>query len=170
MDDTKTVQIIHRFGLESVLSFEDDPFLWASAIKKYWIKGRGFSNQNHSLYLDVAVADHESMVGLRVIENWRFEHRMDGRFKPERWNEQAPVSGYSKGFPFEIPFWHIAIERPSKNKNSILVYDAVILLSEGYGFAETHIWRWYKPWVFKALWAGGWRQTMRRIYFWRGRN
>lgn len=173
MDDTKTVQIIHRFGLESILSVEDDPLLWASVIKKYWINGRGFSNQDFPLYLDVAVADVEIMVGLRVIENWKLERLMDERFRPVRWNEQAPVSGYSRGFPFEKTFCHIVIERPSKNKNSVLIYHAALLLSERllseqYGFAETYIWRRYKPWIFKALWPGGWRQTMRRTYFWRG--
>ena len=172
MNDTKTVQIIRRFGLESILSFEDDPLLWASAIKKYWINGRGFSNHDFPLYLDIAFADVESTVGVRVIENWRFERRMDGCFKPVQWNEQAPVSGYSRGFPFEMTFY-IAVERPSKNKNSVLVYHAILFLSEPhlsdqYGFAETHIWRRYKPWIFKTLWPGVWRQTLRRTYFWRG--
>ena len=166
MDETKAVQIIHNFGLEAVLSFEDDALLWVSTLEKHWINKSDISNQDLSLYLDVAVADHESMVGLRAIENWRFERRIDGHFKPVRWNEQAlaPISPTSR--PFEIPFWHIAIERPSKNKNSVLVYDAIIL-EQHYGIAKTHIWRWYKPWVFKALWSGVWRQTMRTKYRWR---
>jgi hypothetical protein len=172
MDDTKTVQIIHRFGLESILSLEDDPVLWASAIKKYWINRRGFSKQDFPLYLDVAVADVECTRGLRAIENWRFECRKDGAFKPVRWNEQSPVSDYLK-FPLHKTFWHIAVERPNKNQDSVLVYHAALFLSEPhlsdhYGIAETHIWRKYKPWVFKALWPGGWRQTLRRTYFWRG--
>ncbi len=166
MDDTKTVQIIHHFGLESILSFEDDVLLWVSALKKYWINGHGFSNQNLSFYLDVAIADNESMESLRAIENWRFEPRMDGRFKPVRWNEQVPLPISLRGLPFEMPYWHIAIERPSKDKNSVLVYEAVILADQ-YGFAETHIWRWYKPWVFKPLWSGVWRQTLRTKYRWR---
>ena len=164
MEDTKDVQIIHKFGLESVLTYEDDAHLWVSALKKYWINRLDLSNQDLSFYLDVAVTDCESMVGLRAIENWKLERRMDGRFKPVRWNEQAPTPISPKDLPFEIPYRHIAIERPSKTKNYALVYDAFILGSQ-YGFAETHIWRWYKPWLFKALWPGGWRQTMRRIYF-----
>jgi len=167
MEDTKDVQIIHKFGLESVLTYDDDAHLWVSALKKYWISKPSFSNQDLSFYLDVAVADGESMVGLRAIENWRFERRKDGWFKPMLWNEQAPIHISPRGLPFEIPYLHIAIERPSKNKNFALVYDAFILASQ-YGFAETHIWRLYKPWVFKTLWPGGWRQTMRRTYFWRG--
>jgi len=166
MENTRSEQIIHKFGLEAVLSFEDDHLLWASVLKRHWINRRGFSNQDFSLYLDVAVADVESTVGLRAIENWRFERRIDGRFKPVRWNEQAPIPITPRGLPFEIPYWHIAIERPSKNKNSVLVYDAIIL-EQHYGFAETHIWRWYKPWVFKALWSGVWRKTMRTKYRWR---
>jgi hypothetical protein len=166
MDDTNTVRIIHRFGLESVISFEDDPLLWASVLKKHWIYRRGFSNQDLYLYFDVAVADVESTVGLRVIENWRFERRMGGRFKPVRWNEQAPAPISPKGLPFEMPYWHIAIERPSKDKNSVSVYEAVILADQ-YGFAETRIWRWYKPWILKTLWSGVWRRTLRTKYRWR---
>ena len=166
MNETKTLQIIQYFGLESVLSFEDDVLLWVSALKKYWINKPGFSNQDLSFYLDVAVADGESMVTLRAIENWRFERRMDGSFKPVRWNEQAPVPISPRGLPFEMPYWHIAIERPSKNKNSVLVYEAVILADQ-YGVAETHFWRWYKPWLFMALWSGEWRRTLRTKYRWR---
>jgi hypothetical protein len=166
MEDTKGVQIIHKFGLESVLTYEDDTHLWVSALKKYWINKPGFSNQDLSFYLDVAVADGESMVGLRAIENWKLERQKDGSFKPVHWNEQAPIPISPRGLPFEIPYWHIAIERPSKDKNSVSVYEAVILADQ-YGFAETHIWRRYKPWIFKTLWFGGWRQTMRTKYRWR---
>jgi hypothetical protein len=167
MEESKSVHIIHKFGLKSIFSFEDDPLLWVSALKKYWINRQGLSNQDFSFYLDVAVADDESIVGLRAIENWKFERRVDECFKPVRWNDQAPASISPGGLPFEMPYWYIAIERPSKHKTSALVCEAVILADQ-YGFAETHIWRRYKPWIFKALWPGGWRQTMRRTYFWRG--
>lgn len=166
MEDTKEVQIIHKFGLESVLTNEDDAHLWISALKKYWINKPCFINQDLSFYLDLAVTDGECMVGLRAIESWKLERRKDGLFKPVRWNEQAPMPISPRGLPFEIPYLHIAIERPSKNKKFVLVYDAFILASQS-GFAETHIWRWYKPWLFKTLWPGGWRQTLRTKYRWR---
>ena len=72
MEDTLDVQIIHKFELESVLTYENDTHLWVSVLKKYWINRLDLSNQDLSFYLDVAVTDGESIVGCEQskIGNW----------------------------------------------------------------------------------------------------
>jgi len=149
--------ILRAFGLDQILTDQDDPELWAAALVRHWHAPGEAELQPDSLRFGVgrSVSDHEARgvklgrSGMATLEEWCFEHVEAGRLRAVGCKEQAAPSFMSmlmRGDPLaatgDAGSWvrdYLEVSRPSLGASRALVH-AGISAPPNAGSGETRVW------------------------------
>jgi hypothetical protein len=155
------------FGLEKVITGQDDPELWEAALHRYWQSPDDPSILVDSLRFGTGrrLAEEEQACGesngltssqraLVDVEDWHFERTGDGQFIAMSYEGVAPVPpvilpgmsfiagihGFT-GQPVQGPvvFQYLSISRPSAEVDEAVVYSATS--APGVGDGVSYLWK-----------------------------
>ncbi len=155
------------FGLEKVITRQDDPALWEAALHRYWQSPEDPSILVDSLRFGTGrrLAEGEEVHGesnertssqraLVDVEDWHFERTGDGLFTAMSYEGLAPVPpvilpgmsfmagmpGYT-GQPIQgtVVFQYLSISRPSAEVDEAVVYSATS--APGVGDGVSYLWK-----------------------------
>jgi hypothetical protein len=141
------------YGLDQLLTDQDDPTLWAAAVRKHWPKAEALEGPIPRLLFGVGrLPDEEEKFhhwgGMESLGRWRFEPNQAGGLKPIQLEGEA-----SELYPEFI----LEISRPSAGKTTAVVHagdNPAPLI----GYGETIVWK-RQP-------DGSWEGTTERISSW----
>ncbi|NMD30595.1 MAG: hypothetical protein GYA80_02635 [Chloroflexi bacterium] len=178
--------LLQAFGLDTLLTGQDDPALWEMTLKQYWKApddpacmvdalrfdvgrrlGEGEQPQGETNQL------HQTMRGMVDVEEWCFERVDPSHLRVKTCPANPPVIAPAilpgMGLQMMIPgqltpptppvqlvFEYLGITRPSLNTTGVVVYSAISMPGVGQGTA----------WLWQRDPAGSWHQTDQRIAWW----
>lgn len=177
--------LIHAFGLQALLTEQDDPDLWEAALRLHWVPpwqpdclvdalrfdlGRRLSPGEQPIGEENE--QHAKMRGLVNLTEWCFERVDDQNLRVKTCPPAAPpvfvfpglgLSGLMSGFgssapatPIQTIFIYLGISRPSRRVEQAVVYSGSSAPGVGEGSAYL--------WVRQA--DAGWQPTGQRLAWW----
>jgi hypothetical protein len=121
MSEEEAISILCSYGLDQVLTEQDDPRLWAAALKKYFPNPEDPNVPTLGFSFGIAASPSQedgskeiSASGLKILETWRFS-RMGGKgLRAIRSRRKSSASDY--------PIHILDISRPSVNTTQAYVH------------------------------------------------
>jgi hypothetical protein len=176
---------IQSFGLEALLTEQDDPSLWEAALRLYWLPPSHPDCLVDALRFDLGRRlapgeqplgeendQHAKMRGLVDIVEWCFERVDERQLRVKPCPSAAPpafafpgmgLSGLMAGFGSPVPpvpnqsiFVYLGISRPSRGAEQAVVYSG----SSAPGVGEGNAFLW------THLESGDWQPTDQRLAWW----
>ena len=177
---------LQAFGLNSLLTEQDDPALWEAALSLYWPAPDSPDSLVEALRFDVGrmLADgelpqgetneqHFKMRGMVDIEEWCFERVSDAQLKVKTCQAvSAPVLVTFPGMDLstmmsrigqtplpplaQVVFMYLGITRPSREASQAVVYTG--FTAPGVGEGNAFLWRRSE--------TGEWVPTDQRVAWW----
>ena len=155
MSQNDPISVLRFYGLDQVLTDQDDPLLWVYAIYRHWPKldNPDLPLSRLSFGIGMVPEENEKMEkvdasGMVIIERWRFEHIDEKRIRSVR----------DERYIWESNPEHILeVSRPSATNEIAWVhngsYPAPLV-----GNGETRVWIRQKDgiWVETSEVVGGW--------------
>jgi len=125
-------RILHDYGLDEVLTAQDDPVLWAMALIKHWPRDEtGFQWLRVPFCYWFALGKRIDAQGrLQLVESWELERVGTGGFRATEWD-------LSRQLP--EPWRSLQISRPSKDEPEAVVASGQ-MLGPLCGNGAAHIW------------------------------
>lgn len=170
--------LLQSYGLDTVLTPEDDPTLWAAVIAVYWPPPHNAEINVGGLRFGVGTFDDDTRVKLQPIAGWCFERadettlrltechdrdidgRSDPNFRPLPNTTLFNMTGLGTFLDDDtlppFPTISIVVERPSVGKQDVVVYDgAQFYIRIGAG----------RTGVYTRV-DGGWQESGRILHSW----
>jgi hypothetical protein len=130
------ISFLANYGLDKLLTEQDDPCLWADAVKKHWPKPEALLTLVPRLLFGLGRIPDEkeelcSQSGMESLGEWRFEPNDSDSLKP------VLIQGEDIGRLF--PEFILEISRPSAGQTTPIVHagdNPAPLI----GYGETHAW------------------------------
>lgn len=164
--------VLQEYGLDRLLSNEDDPALWIAVVAKHFPPPGSDKLRVESLRFGLARLAPETRYGLQPTQAWCFENGRAGRLQVT----SCPPDGYrdaqfDKALEPEVdtvlfaitfagnkwPYYSIVLPRPTVGVERVPVYTGAQWgFLHGYGHS--------------AIWerrAGGWQETKEVLDWWR---
>src|SRR5262245_13351638 len=70
MDSNKANVLLHQFGLEQLLSDDDDARLWAAVLHRYWPPISDPRIDRAALYFEIGTLNPRDQRGISRLEDW----------------------------------------------------------------------------------------------------
>jgi hypothetical protein len=175
---------IPAFGLEALLTDQDDPALWEAALRKHWPAPASPDCLVDALRFDIGRRlpegelpqgevneQHFNMRGMVDIEEWCFERVAEAQLRIKscpKAAETAPSAYFGMSVsmmmsgqvplnpPAQVVFMYLGISRPSRGLAQAVVYAASS--APGVGDGAAHLWQ--------RQTGGRWEQLNQRLAFW----
>lgn len=175
--------LLKAFGLESLLTPQDDAQLWEAALRAYWQPPTDPACLVDALRFDVGrrLAEgeqpqgetnerHATMRGMVDIEEWCFERVDAAQLRVKTCPQQAaPPAGLYLGMnlmatmsspapvvPVQVVFIYLGITRPSQGVDQAVVFTGTT--APGLGDGKALLWQ-RQP-------DGSWQPTDQRVAWW----
>jgi hypothetical protein len=175
--------MLQAYGLETLLTEQDDPELWEVALRRHWPKPDSPDCLVEALRFDIGrrLAEgeqpqgetndlHAKMRGLVDIEEWCFERVGEAQLKVKSCPPAAPAPvlysglGLQMQMPGQAPlaplpqtvFMYLGISRPSREAAQAVVYAA--WSAPGMGDGKACLWQRQED--------GHWEQSSQCVAFW----
>jgi hypothetical protein len=147
MNYLEAIAFLKTYGLDKLLSTQDDANLWATVIKENWPLPDDPIINIESLEFQLGEIDESSPIKIKVSERWCFERVDDKRLnvvecktldpQPVIKMEEEWWKDFDKLTPEEVlekiiqhnrvmgyPFITLCVTRPSKNQDKAIVFSA----------------------------------------------
>ena len=177
--------MLQAYGLETLLTEQDDPELWEAALRRHWPKPDSPDCLVEALRFNIgrSLAEGEQpqgeaneqsaqMRGMVDIEEWCFERVGEAQLKFKTCPGAAPaapvllpglglemmmVMGQAPVAPLpQTVFMYLGISRPSREAAQAVVYSA--WSAPGVGDGSAHLWQRQED--------GRWEQSGQRVAWW----
>lgn len=139
MSEEDFISVLRSYGLDQVLTEQDDPRLWAAALKKYLPNPEDPNRPTLGFSFGIAAypsqddgAKEINTSGLKILETWRFARMGGPGLRAIRSRRKTSGSDY--------PIHILDISRPSVNTNQAYVH-AGRSPAPMIGGGETRLWK-----------------------------
>jgi hypothetical protein len=174
MSFDEAVSILQFYGVEQILSEQDDARLWATIFSKNWPVPFSEKLRIASLRFGIGRIAPETYCQIQPIEAWCFERVANNLLKVKECSDTAPhidaaidkkLKGLVNSVLFYLPFADteyprssIVITRPSRNKTEAFVFVGWEY-AHLFGRGATHKWVYHRN--------GTWEETGEPMGYWR---
>ncbi len=138
MDENNPISTLQLYGLEEVLTAQDDPRLWADALLKHWPAPNDPNLNVSRLTFGIGMKQDTNTrpagrdpSGMMIVEIWSFQRADENHLRAVRSDLETRSSSY--------PEYILDISRPSAGRDSAFVHagehPAPLI-----GYGETKLW------------------------------
>lgn len=173
MNPNEANSILQLYGLDQILSDQDDPQLWAIVLSESWTSPNNSKINVASLRFGIGRVALKTELKIQPFEAWGFEQVDFNRLRPKSY----PVSPYTdadfdktlhnsiKSILFYLPFVNteyprlsLVLTRPSKGEKEVLVFSGA-QYAHNFGYGETCVWLYQS--------SGIWQKAEKPLKWWR---